>query len=88
MSNVESKKQMFFLLRWVESLGATIIENLHALGEITLFAGRFFYWMVKPPYRFKLLFEQLYFVGNKSIFIVALTGSFSRTGRWKTSRNS
>lgn len=77
MGNVESKKQLFFVLRWIESFGAAIISNLNALGEITLFAGRFFYWMIKPPYRFKLLFEQLYFVGNKSIFIVSLAGAFT-----------
>lgn len=77
MSTAQSKKRLAFPLRWIEDLGSTIIENLNALGEITMFAGRFFYWMVKPPYRLHLLFEQLYFVGNKSIFIVCLAGAFT-----------
>lgn len=47
------------------------------LGMITLFGGRFFYWMVRRPFRFHLLMEQLYFIGNKSILIILLTGIFT-----------
>ncbi|MFZ4712439.1 MAG: MlaE family ABC transporter permease [Bacteriovoracaceae bacterium] len=61
----------------VEWLGAQVIEKLKGLGAFSTFTAKVFYWMVRPPFRIKLLFDQLYFIGNKSIFIVALTASFS-----------
>ena len=61
----------------IEWLGSRVIDNLKGLGAFSDFSFKVFYWMVKPPFRFKLLFEQLYFIGNKSIFIVALTAAFS-----------
>ncbi|MGE0785999.1 MAG: MlaE family ABC transporter permease [Sandaracinaceae bacterium] len=33
-------------------------------------------WGLRPPYRFRLLVEQLEFIGVQSIFIVGLTGTF------------
>lgn len=63
--------------QWIENLGAKVLANLIGLGNFTQFIGKFFYWLFKRPYRFHLLFEQLYFIGNKSIFIVCLTGAFT-----------
>lgn len=60
-----------------EELGRSILDMVDGLGSITMFAGRFFYWMVRRPYRFHLLMEQLYFIGNKSILIILLTGIFT-----------
>jgi phospholipid/cholesterol/gamma-HCH transport system permease protein len=34
-------------------------------------------WMVRPPYRFRLLFQAMEFVGVGSLFIVLLTGLFT-----------
>ncbi len=70
-------KKKNYLYRLVESLGATIIESIDGLGEYITFIAHAIFWMFKPPFRFRLLFEQLYFVGNKSIFIVTLAGSFT-----------
>lgn len=47
------------------------------LGSICSFGLEFFYWLFKPPYRGRIFFEQLFFIGNKSIFIVSLSGSFT-----------
>ncbi len=66
-----------YVIQWTENLGNSILEGLSGLGDITNHALKFFYWMVRPPYRLHLLFEQLYFIGNKSIFIIALSGSFT-----------
>ncbi|RME06918.1 MAG: ABC transporter permease, partial [Deltaproteobacteria bacterium] len=33
--------------------------------------------MLRPPWRWRLLFKQMEFVGVKSIFIVVLTGTFT-----------
>lgn len=35
------------------------------------------FWMFRRPFRFHLLFEQLYFIGNKSITIICLAGLFT-----------
>lgn len=61
----------------IESLGATVIDGVQGLGNITLYTSRFFYWAVKRPFRNHLLFEQLYFIGNKSILIILLAGMFT-----------
>ena len=34
-------------------------------------------WMFRPPFRAKLFFEQMVFMGNKSLFIILLTSSFT-----------
>lgn len=70
-------KEIPFYLKPVEQLGAMIIENLTGLGKFISFVMTAFFWFVRPPFRLKLYFEQLYFVGNKSIFIILLSGSFT-----------
>jgi phospholipid/cholesterol/gamma-HCH transport system permease protein len=46
---------------------------LHA-GEMSEFAGRYFRESLFPPYEFKELLKQCYFIGNKSFMLVATTG--------------
>ena len=64
-------------LKLIEKLGAYVLEILHGLGHFYQFMGSFFLWFLLPPYRPKLIMEQLYFIGNKSIFIIILSGSFT-----------
>ncbi len=66
-----------YLRDQIEDFGRSILEMVDGLGMITLFGGRFFYWTFKRPYRLHLLMEQLYFIGNKSILIILLTGIFT-----------
>lgn len=61
----------------VENLGTSVLDLLNGLGTFTNFTTRTIYWTFKPPYRIKLLFDQIYFIGNKSIFIIFLTSSFT-----------
>lgn len=61
----------------VELLGENVISVLSGLGEFTQFTSRTLFWTFKSPYRVKLLFEQIHFIGNKSIFIIFLTSSFT-----------
>ncbi len=63
--------------KFIEGLGRFVLENISSFGNFCNYAMNFFYWLVQKPFRFKLLFEQLYFIGNKSIFIIALAGSFT-----------
>lgn len=66
-----------FLKNYVEKLGASILDMVDGMGKLTMFGGRIMFWMFKRPFRFHLLFEQLYFIGNKSITIIFLAGLFT-----------
>lgn len=65
------------MIRLIENLGAAILKNLTELGRVFIFMLQVFRWMFRRPFRGKLLFEQLDFIGNKSLFIIALSGSFT-----------
>jgi phospholipid/cholesterol/gamma-HCH transport system permease protein len=58
-------------------LGDNVLSLLDGLGHFTNFTIKTLYWTIKPPFRFKLLFDQLYFMGNKSVFIIFLTAVFA-----------
>ncbi len=65
------------LYKQIEDFGKTITESIEGLGKIFFFTSTFFYWVYKKPYRLRLLIEQMYFIGNKSILIILLAGSFT-----------
>ena len=56
--------------RWVigtiEEIGQFALLTLHAVG-----------WMFRPPFRLRLLFQQMEFVGVRSLSIVIITGTFT-----------
>ena len=57
--------------------GEKAIAFFTELGNMAIFLVRVFALALKPPYRFKLLLEQMEFVGVGSLFIVLLTGTFT-----------
>ncbi|MDA8791900.1 ABC transporter permease [Bacteriovoracaceae bacterium] len=66
-----------FNINFIESLGKVVLTNIKAMGKFSSYIGTLFYWGMRSPYRHKLLWEQIYFIGNKSLFIIILTSSFS-----------
>jgi len=44
------------------------------IGELTLFAGRFFKEVFTKPFEFRELIRQCYHIGNRSILLVGVTG--------------
>lgn len=44
------------------------------IGELSIFAGRFFKESIKPPFEFKEFLRQCYYMGNRSLLLVAVTG--------------
>lgn len=61
----------------ITQLGESVQGVIEGLGEFTQFTLSTLYWTFKPPYRLRLLFDQIYFMGNKSVFIIFLTSSFT-----------
>lgn len=61
----------------ITKIGENVLDIINGLGVFTNFTFRTIFWTFKPPYRFKLLFDQIYFMGNKSVFIIFLTSSFT-----------
>lgn len=61
----------------ITNFGTRILDLVNGLGDFMNFTLRTIFWTFKPPYRFKLLFDQMYFMGNKSVFIIFLTSSFT-----------
>jgi len=76
MEKVEKTHQNFLTVL-ISDFGRSVIKSVGGLGRISYFMSRFFFWIFKPPFRYKLLIEQLYFIGNKSLFIVCLSGIFT-----------
>lgn len=66
-----------FLEHQVTAIGESVLSKVNGLGDFTNFTLKTIYWTFKPPFRFKLLFDQMYFMGNKSVFIIFLTSIFT-----------
>ena len=62
---------------WAERLIGPAFDALEQLGQLVLLTGRTLMWLVRPPYRWAQLLLAAEFIGVESIFIVALTGTFS-----------
>lgn len=61
----------------IEDLGTNVLSVLNGLGNFTNYTMKTIFWTFKPPYRYKLLIDQIVFIGNKSVFIIFLTSSFT-----------
>lgn len=64
-------------VEYVTKVGAPMTEMTLSLGIFSTFLIQVMIWTFRSPYRWKLLLNQVYFIGNKSVFIVLLTSTFS-----------
>jgi phospholipid/cholesterol/gamma-HCH transport system permease protein len=60
-----------------EALGNLLLSFVEQVGGAVILAGEVGSWLVRPPYRASLFFQQMEFVGVGSLFIVLLTGTFT-----------
>lgn len=65
------------VINLIELLGRNVLKSVDSFGSFMLFLMRFFQWVLVPPFRWKLFIDQLYFIGNKSVFIICLAGAFT-----------
>lgn len=61
----------------IEKFGGFILSTTPAIGRLTIYMSHVWMWLIRPPFRSKLFFEQMVFMGNKSLFIILLTSSFT-----------
>ena len=61
----------------IEKVGETTISMIESVGRASLFFFETLLWLVRPPYRLKMIFNAMEFVGVGSLFIVILTGFFT-----------
>ncbi|WP_028121399.1 MlaE family ABC transporter permease [Epilithonimonas tenax] len=53
---------------------SSIRSSISEVGDIGLFAGRFFREVFVPPFEFEELIRQCYSIGNRSLLLVMVTG--------------
>lgn len=52
-------------------------RKLVSIGDYFLFVKNSINWIFRPPYRYSEFFKHMEFIGNKSVFIICLTGFFT-----------
>ena len=62
---------------FIESIGRWFIDAVEGVGRAATLLGQTLAWIPRPPYRIRLLFQAMEFVGVGSLFIVLLTGIFT-----------
>lgn len=55
-------------------IGNKLVNFFTEIGELSYFAGRFFKELFTKPFEFKELLRQCYNMGNRSLFLVGITG--------------
>jgi len=60
-----------------ESIGRGVLRFVEEGGELVLLLVQAFLWLLRPPFRWRLVFKQMEFVGVKSLNLVLLTGAFT-----------
>lgn len=65
---------------WIDELFALlapVTATLEGIGTFVMLTGQALLWTLRPPFRLWQLIAAMEFIGFQSIFIVALTGTFS-----------
>ena len=58
-------------------LGRASLAVAADVGAASVFLGRAAAQLLRPPYRFRAVLEQLHFIGNRSVGIIVLTSAFT-----------
>ena len=61
----------------ISRLGAFVMSLVEETGRFVVFLGRALLGALRPPFRGRMLFKQMEFVGVQSLSIVAITGLFT-----------
>jgi phospholipid/cholesterol/gamma-HCH transport system permease protein len=64
-------------VRIISRLGVFFLGVILDLGQISSFFWSSIKWFPRKPYRLREIIQQIEFVGNKSVFIICLSGLFT-----------
>ena len=64
------------LADWIADVGGMVIDWIEGLGSVALFTFRTFLWLTTRMVRRETLIPAFYQIGVRSLFVVALTGTF------------
>jgi len=65
------------LFKFIEYIGKITINFIQKLGDFTIFQIKIFLLFFKPPFRIKVLLDQLRFIGYESLGVIFLTSFFT-----------
>lgn len=65
------------MTKLLELLGKTVQAFVLESGRITIMFFSTLFWMVRPPYRIRLLFQQMELIGYKSVPVAVITTTFT-----------
>lgn len=60
----------------IRAIGRLVLRQITALGEFMLYARYTFKHVVSRPFRRRLVFQQMEFIGNESLNIIMISGFF------------
>lgn len=64
-------------ITWAGATGRSVIALSGRVGNASLFLLQALSQLVRPPFRRAQIFEQIHFIGSRSLSIVMLTGAFT-----------
>jgi phospholipid/cholesterol/gamma-HCH transport system permease protein len=70
----KSENAIQIIYDFMVALPLSLFRNI---GDMTVMAGKTFFWLVRPPFRYDVMLHALSFVGVGSLFIIGLTGIFT-----------
>ncbi|MDI6852724.1 MAG: MlaE family lipid ABC transporter permease subunit [Deltaproteobacteria bacterium] len=65
------------MIAFLRLLGQGVLEFLQGVGHVTLFLLEGLYLAFVPPFRFRRILREVFFIGFKSSVIILLTASFT-----------
>lgn len=65
------------MTQFVSSLGTLALNISRETGKMMLLFLEAVSWLFRPPWRWRLFFKQMEFIGVNSVFVVALTSLFT-----------
>lgn len=63
--------------KFIRKIGARAISIIRQTGHMSIFLIQSISYIFFPPFKFKLLLKQIKFIGNKSLLVITLIGSFT-----------
>lgn len=65
------------MTRWLTTLGASLLAEVGRLGRTGVFLGQTLCHSLTPPIKSERVLKQTWFIGWKSMLVIALTGTFT-----------